>query len=246
MMLIKLSSAIAITALLASQAAAQKRPRPTPTPVSGAQIESGASRPTPDQATTANGGGQVNKNNGMGTVKDEKGGTGSSESPGTGRITKLRITVVTGSDDLRSNSELRAFLITRNGTRYESPPLNCENGDLSRCEGISDGTRRTFEWELADESFSEKTQNYTPSAKPDITIFPADVRRFGLAFHSHNSGLQTGDNWNLDKLEVEYVVGAGGKASPAGTFLMYKNSGTPLYRFKTKEEWDTGPLTLPN
>jgi len=57
-------------------------------------------------------------------------------------------------------------------------------------------------------------------------------------------GLQTGDNWNLDKLEVEYVVDVGGKASPAGTFPMFKGWGNPLYRFKTNEEWETEPLDL--
>ena len=177
-------------------------------------------------------------------MKDQTGGTGSSESPGEGRITKLRIIVVTGSDDLRSNSELRAFLIARDGRRFESQPLNCEKGDLSRCEGMSDGTRRTFEWNLLTEG-GEVTQNPEQQVKSSIMIFPADVRRFGLAFQTHISVLQSADNWNLDKLEVEYVVNVGGKASPAGTFSMYKGSGSPLYRFKTHEEWETEPLSLP-
>ena len=244
MTIIKLFVAIFVTALYIGEAHAQKRPKPTPTPVPGSQIESGASRRTaPDSATTANSSGQVNKNNGMGKVTDQK--PGSMDSPGAGRITKLRITVVTGSDDLRSNSELRAFLITQNGKRFDSRPLNCQNGDLSRCEGISDGTRRTFEWNLLTDVV-EAGQNPQLQAKSGATLFPADVRRFGLAFQTHINALQSADNWNLDKLEVEYVVDVGGKASPAGTFTMYKNSGNPLYRFKTKEEWDTGPLNLPN
>ncbi len=56
---------------------------------------------------------------------------------------------------------------------------------------------------------------------------------------SINWGDQTFNDW-----EVECVVEVGSKTTPAGTFFMYKNSGNPLYRFKTKEEWETDPLTL--
>jgi hypothetical protein len=72
------------------------------------------------------------------------------------------------------------------------------------------------------------------------------VHRFGIWFSSNpNQDLfETGDNWNLDKLEVEYAV-KGSDNSPAGTFLMYKSPpGKPVYRFKTKEEWETDPLNL--
>ncbi len=138
-----------------------------------------------------------------------------------GRITTLRITVVTGSDDLRNRSRLLAFLILRDGRRIGPKSLNCTSADNDSCEGIPDGSQRIFQWELG--------------GWGDIS--PADVHRFGLSFESNPIGFDTGDNWNLDKLEVEY-------STPAGTFTMYKGSGHPLYRFKTKEEWETEPLNL--
>ncbi len=243
MTLIKSFAAIAITALVVGQAPAQKQqsPRPTPTPVPGAQIETGTPRTNQDPVIQVTGGGQVNRNTGMEQVRDNNNPIGSGEA-GKGRITKLRITVVTGSDDLRSNSDLRAFLITGDGRRIDSDVLNCEKA--RHCEGIPDGTRRTFEWNLFTEG-GEGPPN-PEQAKGGGTVFPADVRRLGLSFKSYSGFGQTGDNWNLDKLEVEYVVATGSKTSPAGTFSMYTNSGNPLYRFKTKEEWDTGPLSLPN
>ena len=233
-------------AVSAANVIGQKRPKPTPTPVPGAQVETGAARTTPTNATADTGGSQVNKTNGAGKLTSGT-GKGAKVDPTAGRISKLRITVVTGSDDLRSNSELHAFLILQDGRRYESKALNCTNGDISQCQGIPDGTRRTFEWELVDESLNQIAKgSQPPPSKPSITVFPADIRRFGLALRSHINVLQTGDNWNLNNLEVEYIVINGGMTSPAGTFTMYKNSGYPLYRFKTYEEWDTGPISLPH
>src|SRR3982074_2913271 len=126
LLLIKLSSAIAITALTVCQVSAQKRPKPTPTAAAGSQIETGASRTTPDQSTTANGGGKADKSNGLLQVQSGPGG-GGSEPPGAGRITKIIITVVTGGDDLREGSAVCPFITTRDGKRIESnSPLNCQ------------------------------------------------------------------------------------------------------------------------
>lgn len=252
--LIELTVAIAIIAILiglsGGQAIAQRKPRPTPTPIpAGSQIEPGSARTTPDQVRQETGG-QVKKDTGMSQVRSDTGGAGSGRSePFAGAITKLRITVVTGGDDLRDNSQLRAFLVTREGKRIESIPLNCDKHNAFRCAGIPDGTRRIFEWNLVGDEVADtrpqeqKVQNLMIGP---VFVSPAEVRRFGLSFQSNTGGFQTGDNWNLDKLEVEYVVTVGSGQSPAGTFLMFKGSGSPLYRFKTGEEWETEPLNLPN
>jgi len=243
MKVIKLIFSIAITSSLigfiAGEAHAQRSSKPAPTPTPGSQIESGASRTTPASVMPSTGNTQVNKNNGMGQLKSGTGGSMGDQSAAP--ITKLRITVVTGGDDLRSNSELRAFLITSVGKRFESIPLNCDNGKLSLCHGIPDGTQRIFVWDVSADC-REVGPDPQQQAKGGCLLVPAEIRRFGLLFQSHNGLGQTSDNWNLNKLEVEYVIEGGSKP---GTFPMFKASGDPLYRFKSAEEWETDPLKLP-
>ena len=151
-------------------------------------------------------------------------------------MSHMRITLVTGGDDLRYDSRVSAFLITRDGRRIQSPPLNClsvqRNGagwTSSRCSRIPNGTRRTFVWNFNNIEYAR----------------PADVHRFGLAFESGNTGpFDTGDNWNLDSLEVEYFVAGGFEAKTARTepTQLLRLSGTPLYRFKSREEWESNPV----
>src|SRR5687768_3020775 len=77
------------------------------------------------------------------------------EGPPDYSMTKMRITLVTGGDDLRYDSRVSAFIITRSGRRIQSPPLNCVRvnrnpaggWDASGCGRIPNGTRRTFVWE---------------------------------------------------------------------------------------------------
>jgi len=149
-----------------------------------------------------------------------------------GLITLLRISVFTGDDDLRKGSQLRAFLVVRGGGTLESPPLNCLfpsckiYPDDEGAEGFANGTTKTFEWA--------------------VSVLPSEVYRFGLLFTSGKTNdFETPDNWNLNKVIVEYVVPLGSDQSPAGTFLMYTGSGKPLYRFKDRDEWRTDPLSLP-
>ncbi len=241
----KLLVAIALSTIIIGlsfdHAQAQKKPKPTPTPIPGAQIETGAARTTPNQATTAIGGGKADKSNGLLQVQSGSGGGGmnGNSSP----ITLLRITVVTGGDDLRDGSVLRAFILTRGGGRIVSFPLNCRDhdpygGNVSGCAGIPDHTSRTFDWELRVNSVPGHWTPKEIGTNAQVVVYPQDVYRFGLAFESVNGDFQTGDNWNLDKLEVEYVVAG-------NTLKMFEGAGTPLFRFKTKEDWMTNPLSLP-
>lgn len=159
------------------------------------------------------------------------------ENPPSTSMTHMRITLVTGGDDLRYDSRVSAFLITRDGRRIQSPPLNCLTVErnpsggwkASRCGGIPNGTRRTFVWNFNNIEYARA----------------ADIHRFGLSFESGRTGpFDTGDNWNLDRLEVEYFEGAwaskSGRAEPTQLLRL-----APLYRFKSREEWESNPLGAP-
>ena len=171
------------------------------------------------------------------------GGSGSEgkTSERAGSISRIRVKTLTGGDDLRRESRVSFFVVRRDGGRVQSPPLNCVTrsgaavgaGDPvqpERCQRLADHTRRTFEWDLSRE-------------RPPLK--PGDVHRFGVSFESGRPGpFDTGDNWNLDSLEVEYVVEPAEPGGRAATRQMLRLSGRPLYRFKTREEWESEPLQL--
>lgn len=136
------------------------------------------------------------------------------------RITKLRLILTTGADDLRRNSAVSAFLILKDGRRVESKPLNCNR--KQECNGFPARSRRTLEWTL--------------DAK-GTNVRPEDLYRLGLAFKSGKAGPLDGpDNWDLSALEVEYV--AGGDTTP---LLKLSNRGG-IYRFKNVDEWTSEPI----
>jgi hypothetical protein len=127
---------------------------------------------------------------------------------------------------------VRAFLITQHDGRIKSHALNCN--DEHKCEGLPGWSKRTFEWNLP------------------LGVYPRDVCRFGLSFESDEGKLLTGDNWDLIYLEVSYVVAVGSKTKTKTKPIeesvfehpMFNATGNPLYRFKTKDEWQSGPLKL--
>ncbi len=136
-------------------------------------------------------------------------------------ISRIRIKTVTGNDDLRRNSVVSAFLITKDGKRIESKGLNCRRDPAGNpaCEGFPNGMRKTLEWDL-------KAQN--------LSVLPSDIHRFGLHFKTGRIGpFDSADNWNLRSLEVEYVVGD-------KTLPLMKN--TTEVRFKTDEEWESDEI----
>jgi hypothetical protein len=172
-------------------------------------------------------------------------GPGATTAPPTYAIQNMRITLVTGNDDLRNKSRVSAFIITRDGRRIQSPPLNCRTVKRNLtgpgwsgagCAGIPNNTRRIFEWKFDNVEY----------------VRPTDVHRFGLSFEGGASNpFETGDNWNLDRLEVEYFAFAlGDKARSTGvgrlqpTQLLRPAAGKPMYRFKTREEWQSDPLGM--
>jgi len=138
-------------------------------------------------------------------------------------VSRIRIKTVTGDDDLRRNSVVSAFLITKDGKRIESKGLNCRRDPAGNpvCEGFPNGMRKTLEWDL-------KAQN--------VSVLPGEIHRFGLHFKTGRTGpFDSADNWNLRSLEVEYV--AGDKTLP-----LMKN--TTAVRFKTDEEWESDEISI--
>jgi hypothetical protein len=73
-------------------------------------------------------------------------------------------------------------------------------------------------------------------------VRPGDVHRFGLTFEgSATNPFETGDNWNLDQLEVEYfsyAVGEKARSAGAGRLQPTQLLRLPgkVYRFKTRED----------
>jgi len=149
-----------------------------------------------------------------------------------GAITKFRIIATTGADDLRENSEIKAFVILKDGRRVESKTLNCRVSARSGqrvCDAFPAKSRRTVEW----------------AVDPRAVIRPDDVHRFGLAFQTGRKGpLDSADNWDLHVLEVEYVTAADpARRDEAGTFPLLKTGGRGyVYRFKTSDSWESEPI----
>jgi hypothetical protein len=98
-------------------------------------------------------------------------------------VTRMRITVTTGADDLREGSTVSAFVVLKDGRRIQSGALNCRKND---CDGLEAKSRETLVW--------------TPSESDPFAR--DEIRRFGLTFESAK-----GDEWALAALEVDATAG---------------------------------------
>jgi len=92
--------------------------------------------------------------------------------PAERKISKFRLILTTGEDDLRHNSSVSAFLILKDGRRIESKPLNC-NGK-QECAPFPANSRRKLEWSLGSKN----------------AITADQIRRFGLSFRSGKAGVR--------------------------------------------------------
>ena len=105
-------------------------------------------------------------------------------------VTKLRITLSTGTDGLRSNSTVSAFVILRDGRRIDSKPLNCNA--KQQCAALPSKSTKTLEWTIAGKKAFTARQ----------------VHRFGLVFRSGKAGTgEAADKWDLTAVGVGYVAG---------------------------------------
>ncbi len=147
-------------------------------------------------------------------------------------IDELQVTVYTGDDDLRGGAGFRLVLERRDGTRLISPYLNCgESTPRSKhCERLRDRTAKTFDW------------NVNGQASLD------DVWRIIVQFRGPGlPPFESGDNWNLNRLEIVAVYRPAGDGREIHT--VYDSTARPLYRFKEDDSWTIDhlrPFTAPD
>lgn len=121
-------------------------------------------------------------------------------------VVTLRVTIRTGSDDLRSDSQARAEL------DYESVSGN----NLTASGNLNDGAN----W----------ANNSTHSKEIPMPggVRLGNLQELHIVFTSGQSGpFDTGDNWNMDNLTVTAILEDGSE------FILVQQSGTPLHRFKS-------------
>jgi len=116
---------------------------------------------------------------------------------------KLRVTIKTGNDDLRTASQ--AYLVLK--LRNSASPLTIIHLPLNRGAYWRDGSTNTIETSLP------------------LNTTPENIVECMVAFESGwTSPFSTGDNWNMDLLKLEIVY-------PTNTVLLKEQTGTPIMRF---------------
>lgn len=132
-------------------------------------------------------------------------------------VPTLQITISTGDDDLRGDSSATAYVIASHGgsTREYSTILKNES-DPSWQNNTTNGP---IVWNLP----------------PGIT--DKNIKRFGIRLQSHNSGLETDDNWNINSVLVTYP-------SPSGAEVpLIQQAGVPLFRLTADQpQWETSEV----
>jgi hypothetical protein len=146
--------------------------------------------------------------------------SGGASSWAPGPISTLRLYVRTGADDLRRESQVRAFLLLHDGRRVESKPLN--RGERG-CAGIPRGGEASYEWD------------FTPGAR----LRPQDIHRVGLAVVTGRRMIsEAPDGWDLARITVEYSLPGGDDASRGEpvTRPLLDRGGAPVHHFRGQGE----------
>ena len=129
-------------------------------------------------------------------------------------VPNLEITIGTGGDDLRGDSSATAYILTvkGEGTEEYSTLLKTETDP----SWDNDTTHGPIVWNLP----------------PGIT--DSAISRFGIRMQSHESGVETPDNWDINSVIVSYPDGKGGQA------VLVDVAGGPLVRLTGSEpQWET-------
>lgn len=129
-------------------------------------------------------------------------------------ISSLAITVEVGGDDLREDSSATAWILVIEGkeTKEYSTVLKAET----------------------DKKWDEHTTHGPIGWNVGPGINNDNISRFGIRMQSHESGTETSDNWNIDRVTVTYADGAGGNA------VLVDQSGGPLVRLTGSEPaWES-------
>jgi hypothetical protein len=128
-------------------------------------------------------------------------------------VPTIELTVVTGGDDLRSDSSATAYVIAVEGgdTREFSTIIKSETDP----SWDNDTTHGPIVWNL-------------PAG-----LTTRNISRFGIRMQSHESGLETSDNWNINSVLATYPDGSGGQA------VLVDEAGGPLVRLTGSEpQWE--------
>jgi hypothetical protein len=132
-------------------------------------------------------------------------------------ISNLAITIVTGDDDLRGDSSATAYVLVTHGpkTREYSTILKSESAP----SWSNNSTNGPIVWNLP----------------PGVT--DKNIARFGIRLQSHNSAVETDDNWNINSVVVTYTDANGGEAP------LIEAAGVPLFRLTADQpQWETTEL----
>jgi hypothetical protein len=129
-------------------------------------------------------------------------------------IPSVEITIVTGDDDLRSDSSATAYMLVSHG------------GDVREYSAI-----------LKNEPDPSWGNNSTHG--PIVWNLPhgltdKHIKRFGIRLQSHNNAFETDDNWNINSVLVTYPDGSGGQE------VLIQAAGVPLFRLTADQpQWET-------
>ena len=117
----------------------------------------------------------------------------------------IEYTIGTGSDDLRGDSSATSALETSTGSTFQNVTLK------SQSQGNS--------WENGSTQVRVFQLN-----QPQPVQMPSDLGNVAVTLTSHDSGLETPDNWNIQSLDVKL-------RNPNGSFICQQSmSGNPLAR----------------
>ena len=143
--------------------------------------------------------------------------------------TQLQITVYTGSDNLRADSDLQVGFTGIGGL---SPfcLMRSNNGSPSgACTGNAygdiNGTQGWDGWSTQTLTYHNRFANWTWAGAGTMT----------LTMTSHNNGFETNDNWDLQAMKIVLSnpsTGASVTLFNVGNFSAPHNSGTCYWRFK--------------
>jgi hypothetical protein len=143
--------------------------------------------------------------------------------------TKLQITVYTGNDDLRPDSDL-AVRFTGIGNLSPFCLMRSNNGNPSGvCTGNAygdiNGTQGWGSWSTQTLTYYNRFANWTWAGAGKVT----------LTMTSHNNGLETNDNWDLQATKIVLsnpFTGTSVTLFNVGNFSAPHNPGTCYWRFK--------------
>ncbi len=152
-----------------------------------------------------------------------------------GTVDRLTVRVRSGEDDLRKGSQLRVWLLLRNGdalypvpvrdaTFYRPWPVNCSRSGY--CSTIPSKTSRSYEVTL------------------ERAVLRAEIDRVVLGFNGGRETIfDTPDNWDLAELEVRARMNRANGRQEVVTLV--RRQGSLLYRFRDSEthEWPVSDTT---